>query len=184
MATLVDNPVYELPSIGWHIEGRDAVLETYRRMLPGSEVRNVWADRRVHAISENELCREAYVYFDTPEGRTTGQYFAVMAFEGDKILGERMYMDTSFAKAMTDILGPDFGDIPGVSRLADTVSTPVPRLDRAAGATPPTRTTGPRVQRSLVARGGGLFRLLVAGLAVVGRLHGQLHRFRRVGCEE
>ncbi|NMO03523.1 hypothetical protein HH308_20105 [Gordonia sp. TBRC 11910] len=132
MATLVDNPVYELPSIGWHIEGRDAVLETYRRMLPGSEVRNVWADRRVHAISENELCREAYVYFDTPEGRTTGQYFAVMAFEGDKILGERMYMDTSFAKAMTDILGPDFGDIPGVSRLADTVPTPVPRLDRAA----------------------------------------------------
>ena len=23
LATLVDNPVYELPSIGWHIEGKE-----------------------------------------------------------------------------------------------------------------------------------------------------------------
>ncbi|GEE01686.1 hypothetical protein nbrc107696_21320 [Gordonia spumicola] len=101
-------------------------------MLPGSERVNTWADRRVHAVSENELCREAYVYFDTPDGRVTGQYFAVMAFEGDKIKGERMYMDTSFCASMTEILGADFGDIPGVSRLADVVPPPVPRLDRAA----------------------------------------------------
>lgn len=132
MATLVENPVYELPTMGWRIEGHDAVLETYKRMLPGSERVNTWADRRVHAVSENELCREAYVYFDTPDGRVTGQYFAVMAFEGDKIKGERMYMDTSFCASMTEILGADFGDIPGVSRLADVVPPPVPRLDRAA----------------------------------------------------
>ncbi len=132
MATLVDNPVYEFPGIGWHIVGQEAVRETYRRLLSGSDKRNVWADRRVHAVSDTELCREAYVYFDTDEGRVTGQYFAVMAFEGDKILGERMYTDTAWARALTEILGPDFGDVPGVSRLEDVVPAPVPRLDRAA----------------------------------------------------
>lgn len=132
MATLVDNPVYELPSLGWRIEGRSAVRETYRRLLHGSDKRNMWADKRVHAISEDSLSREAYVYVDTEDGRVTGQYFAVIAFEGDKISGERMYMDTTFAKAMAEILGPDFGDVPGVSRLADVVPAPVPRMDRAA----------------------------------------------------
>ncbi|NKY42577.1 hypothetical protein [Nocardia cerradoensis] len=132
MATLVDNPVYELPALGWRIEGQEAVRETYRRLLHGGDVYNLWADKRVHATSPTSLAREAYVYIDTPDGRVTGQYFVAMDFAGDKIAGERMYMDTTFAKAMTDILGPDFGDIPGVSRLADTVPTPRPRLDRAA----------------------------------------------------
>lgn len=131
MATLVDNPVYELPSIGWHIEGRPAVRETYRRMLPGGDRVNMWADRRVHAVDERTLAREAYVYFDTDEGRKTGQYMALICFEGDKIAGERMYMDTSFAKVMSEILGPDFGDVPGISRLETKVPPPVPRLDRA-----------------------------------------------------
>lgn len=132
MDTLVDNPVYELPALGWRIEGRPAVYETYKRLLPGGDERNLWADKRVHAVSEFELCREAYVYFDTDEGRKTGLYVAIIAFEGDKILGERMYMDSTYAKAMAEILGDDFGDIPGVYRLADVVPAPVPRLDRAA----------------------------------------------------
>ncbi|MCC3312356.1 nuclear transport factor 2 family protein [Nocardia africana] len=133
LETLVDNPVYELPALGWHIEGKDAVRETYERLLRGGDERNMWADKRVHAISENSLSREAYVYIDTADGkRVTGQYFVVMEFEGDKIAGERMYMDTTFAQVMEEILGPDFGEVPGVSRLADVVPPPVPRLDRAA----------------------------------------------------
>lgn len=132
MATLVDNPLYELPTLGWRIEGQHAVRETYKRLLEGGEVQNLWADKRVHATSPSSLSREAYVYIDTPEGRVTGQYCVVLDFEGDKIAGERMYMDTTFAKAMESILGPDFGDIPGVTRLADSVPEPRPRIDRAA----------------------------------------------------
>src|SRR5262245_33916153 len=56
MATLVDNPVYELPGLGWHIAGQDAVRETYRRMLPGGESLNIWADKRVHALDDSTLC--------------------------------------------------------------------------------------------------------------------------------
>lgn len=132
MATLVDNPVYELPALGWYIEGREAVRETYRRLLEGGDKQNLWADKRVHAVTDDSLCREAYVYIDTGHGRVTGQYSVTIVFEGDKILGERMYMDDTFAKAMAEILGPDFGDVPGVSRLADRVPAPRPRLDRAA----------------------------------------------------
>lgn len=132
METLVDNPVYEIPALGWHIEGQDAVRETYRRMLPGADKVNMWADRRAHATSDTELCREAYVYFDTPEGRKTGHYFVLMEFEGDRIRGERMYMCDTYAKAMADVLGPDFGEIPGVSKLQDKAPAPGARIDRAA----------------------------------------------------
>ncbi|MFF0496481.1 hypothetical protein ACFYU5_08770 [Nocardia aobensis] len=132
MATLVDNPVYELPTLGWHIEGPEAVRELYKRLLHGGDIYNLWADKRVHATSPTSLAREAYVYIDTPQGRVTGQYFVAMDFAGDKIAGERMYMDTTFAQAMSDILGPDFGTLPGVTPLPATVPNPRPRLDRAA----------------------------------------------------
>jgi hypothetical protein len=133
MATLVDNPIYELPALNWYIEGRDAVRETYRRLLHGGDVRNLWAEKRTHAVTASSLCREAYVYIDTDEGgRVTGRYNVVMDFEGDKIAGERMFMDATFAKAMHEILGPDFGDVPGVSPLDEKSPPPVPRLDRAA----------------------------------------------------
>jgi hypothetical protein len=133
MATLVEHPIYELPALNWHIEGWDAVKETYRRLLHGGDVRNIWAEKRTHAITESSLCREAYVYVDTDDGvRVTGRYLVAMDFEGDKIAGERMFMDVTFAKAMSEILGPDFGEIPGVSRLDEMSPPPVPRLDRAA----------------------------------------------------
>jgi hypothetical protein len=133
MATLVDHPVYELPALNWHIEGWDAVRETYRRLLHGGDVRNIWAEKRTHAITDSSLCREAYVYVDNDAGeRVTGRYMVAMDFEGDKIAGERMYMDATFASAMAAILGPDFGNVPGVYRLDLRSPPPVPRLDRAA----------------------------------------------------
>lgn len=131
MATLVEHPVFEMPAVGLQIEGYEAVREMYRRFLAGGDRMNIWADRRVHAVSDNELVREAYVYFDTPEGRVTGQYCVVLTFEGDKLLGEKFYMDVTFAKAMSEALG-DILDLPGVHRLADVAPPPVPRLDRAA----------------------------------------------------
>lgn len=131
MATLVDNPVFELPAVGLRLEGQDAIREMYRRFLGAGDKLNIWADRRVHAISDNELVREAFVYFDTPEGRVTGQYCVVLTFEGDKLVGERFYMDSSFAEVMGEALG-DILTLPGVTRLVDSNPPPVPRLDRAA----------------------------------------------------
>src|SRR5262245_41569311 len=35
MATLVDNPHYELPTLGFAFDGYDAVREAYSRIMPG-----------------------------------------------------------------------------------------------------------------------------------------------------
>lgn len=135
MATLVENPVFQLPTLNWYIEGQDGVRELYRRMLHGGDIRNFWADKRTHAVSASSLVREAWVYFDTDEGvRATGSYNVVMDFEGDKILGERMFMDAGFAKVMAQVLGPDFGDVPGVHPLDQKHPEPVARLDDRAAA--------------------------------------------------
>ncbi|MCV7193100.1 hypothetical protein [Mycolicibacterium brumae] len=133
MATLVDNPVYELPALNYYIEGDEAVRETYRRFLKGGADRNIWAEKRTHAIAPNSLCREAYVYVDLNDGsRVTGRYSVIMDFEGTKISGERMFMDATFAKACHEIFGEDFIDVPGVEWLSEKSPAPMPRLDRAA----------------------------------------------------
>jgi hypothetical protein len=85
MATLSANPKYELPSIGWHIEGEVGVRELYKRWLSGAESRNVWAEKRVQAFStdENALIRDAYVFYDGDDGqRVTARYSTAISFEG------------------------------------------------------------------------------------------------------
>lgn len=122
MATLVPNPHYELAALGLAIDGTDAVRETYRRILPNQN-RDVAAEKRVHAVAANTLLREAFMSFNTLEGtRVTGLYLVVMAFDPDLklISGERMYMDPNFAQMMSEQLGPDFAELPGVSRIGDT----------------------------------------------------------------
>ncbi len=119
MTTLVDVPQYELPTLGWRIEGKAAATELYKRMLVGAEKRAMWAEKRfAHAIAPNTLVREAHVWFNTDDGdRGIGQYVVVIAFENGKISGERLYFDKDYAEIMAAEIGADFGDFPGVSRL-------------------------------------------------------------------
>ncbi|MFD5177066.1 hypothetical protein ACFWM1_14730 [Nocardia sp. NPDC058379] len=122
LATLAPNPHYEIASLGWAIDGTDAVRETYHRILR-QQGRGVAAEKRVHAVAENTLLREAFMTFNTLDGeRVTGLYLVVMAFDpGLKLIsGERMYTDPNFGQTMAELLGPDFGSLPGVSRISDT----------------------------------------------------------------
>ncbi|MFN6551801.1 hypothetical protein ACP6C7_13995 [Mycolicibacterium septicum] len=135
MATLADNPQYELPNMGWHIKGEVAVRELYNRWLSGADKRNIWAEKRVQAYSADgdAMIRDAFVFYDNDAGeRVTSRYSTAFSFENGKISGERMFMEPPFAKVMNDILGPDFGEIEGVSRIETMGPPPVPRLDRAA----------------------------------------------------
>lgn len=124
MATLVDNPQYELPGIGVAISGTEAVRETYRRIMRTVVDRDVAAEMRVHAVAENTLIREACVSFNLASGeRVTGLYCVIMSFDPEqrKITGERMYMDPNFAAYMREQVGEDFEDVPGVRPLAETL---------------------------------------------------------------
>jgi hypothetical protein len=123
MATLAPNPHYELATLGWAVDGSPAVCETYKRILPGAQRWDVAAEKRVHAVADNTLIREAYVSFNTAEGdRVNGLYLVVMAFDPELklISGERMYMDPLFARMLSTDLGDDFADLPGVSRICET----------------------------------------------------------------
>jgi hypothetical protein len=123
LATLTPEPQYELASLGWAINGMNAVRETYQRILPGAQKWDIAAEARGYTWGENTLVREAHVSFNTVDGeRVTGLYMVVMAFDPElkRISGERMYMDPLFAKLMATDLGADFGDLPGVSRISQT----------------------------------------------------------------
>lgn len=134
MATLIDVPVFELPGLNLRIEGYDAVAEMHRRLLAGGDARNFWAEKITHAIAENSLVREAYIYFDTADGeRKTGRYNVVMEFEGDKIKGERFFMDATYTEVIREVMGEDFLDVPGVFPLDQKSPPPLARIvDRAA----------------------------------------------------
>ena len=124
MRTLIDDPQYELPTLGYAIRGADAVRETYRRIMRTVVDRDIAAEMRVHAIADNTLIREAVVSMNLADGRrVSGTYSVIMSFDADKrkITGERMYMDTNFAAYMTEQLGDDFHEVPGVTALADVL---------------------------------------------------------------
>lgn len=124
MATLVPHPHFEIPFLGVAIKGWDAVYEMYKRMLfRGGRDRNIQAVARVIADADNVLIREAFVSFDTLDGkRKTGLYIVVISFDPvlKKITGERMYGDTVYAELMQEILGADLDTIPGIVNLTDT----------------------------------------------------------------
>jgi hypothetical protein len=126
MATLAPNPHYELAFVGLAVDGEDAVRETYNRILFGNEGRDVAAERRVHAVAENTLLREAYMTYNTRAGeRVNGLYLVVMSFDPETklISGERMYTDPVFGQMMTEQLGEDFESLPGVTRIRDSAPT-------------------------------------------------------------
>lgn len=129
MATLVDNPQYELPGLGVAISGTEAVRETYRRIMRTVVNRDVAAEMRVHAVADNTLIREACVSFNLADGsRVSGLYCVIMSFDPEqrKITGERMYMDPTFAAYMREQVGDDFESVPGVKPL----SAVLPNIER------------------------------------------------------
>jgi hypothetical protein len=119
LATLTAHPVYEFPSVGWKVEGQEGVIEFYRRTIPRMMARNIQATKRLHALGQNALFREAYVTIDADGETATCNYCAVIVVDDDEnlIASERLYTDPYFAKVLAADLGDDFGDVPGVSRM-------------------------------------------------------------------
>ncbi|GHE76116.1 hypothetical protein GCM10017786_01280 [Amycolatopsis deserti] len=136
MATVVANPHYEFPSWGWAADGPEAVREHYRRALADIDRGDPASKMRVHGVGPNTLFREASFSFNREDGeRVTGQYLAVIEFDPveKKVKSERQYGDSVFAEYLAPHCGPDYGEIPGVSRLNSNI-TPITREDMYAEA--------------------------------------------------
>lgn len=124
MRTVASEPHYEIAYLDLAVDGREAVIEMYRRLLAGNRTRDFQVKVRVDTIGKNTLMQEAYVSFKNLKGeRVTGIYLSVVEFDPaeKKILGERMYGDAVWGQLWLENLGADFADVPGVSRLSDTM---------------------------------------------------------------
>jgi hypothetical protein len=117
MSTVSDDPHYELVSVGWRVDGRDAVTEMYRRLTATGPKRKTSSTKRVHAMGPNTLIREAYVHYTRGGEQFTGRYTFVIVFEDGKVGGERMYMDPQYADAFRAAVGEDFLEFPGVVEI-------------------------------------------------------------------
>jgi hypothetical protein len=126
LVTVVPDPHYEIGGIGLAIDGREAVREMYRRLLADNRNRDIQVDTRVDTVGKNTLMQEARVSFNNSKGeRVTGLYLSVVEFDPRRkqILGERIYGDAVWSQLWAESLGGDFADFPGVSRIADKLST-------------------------------------------------------------
>lgn len=141
MQTVVPDPHYEIAFLDLRVDGREAVVEMYRRLLAGNQTRDFRIQVRVDTVGRNTLMQEAYVSFLKLDGeRVTGLYLSVVEFDPvrKQIIGERIYGDAVWGQLWRENLGHDFGDVPGVSRISD--SLPAIGADETFGgalATPP-----------------------------------------------
>ncbi|MDE2411593.1 MAG: hypothetical protein KGM18_07450 [Sphingomonadales bacterium] len=124
MQTVVPVPHYEIVFLDLAIDGWDAVVEMYRRLLAGNRNRDFQVKVRVDTAGRNTLMQEAHVSFKNLKGeRVAGIYLSVVEFDPERrqIIGERMYGDAVWAQMWRENLGADIAGIAGVSKLSDIV---------------------------------------------------------------
>jgi hypothetical protein len=124
MSTLIDTPVYELYPRGVRIKGPDAVRVFYERTL--------WIFRQLDprereletrqvvsiAFGDTHLAAEFSDVFELPNGTTKRlQSIAVVQFQGDLLVGERLYLDHILGSLIDQSLGADFFARPDVTEL-------------------------------------------------------------------
>lgn len=130
MATLCDDPYYELFPLNYRMEGLAAVREFYVRMLgadrPGSSTFRI-TDISGNLGDLNSPCDVIWMGNDSmvsrddlfmtdDEGRERAmRYLSIFTLKGMKLEGERIYMSAGGADYIRKILGDDFIQVPGVS---------------------------------------------------------------------
>lgn len=117
MSTVSADPHYEYVTLGWRVDGRDAVREAYRRslLIPDDQILSLTT--RLLSVTDNMVCSEGFMERKTPQGAITTRHATILSFEGDLVSAEWIYLDPYETKALGDALGDDFADFPGVSRL-------------------------------------------------------------------
>ncbi|WP_336965245.1 nuclear transport factor 2 family protein [Sphingobium aquiterrae] len=130
MATLCDDPYYELFPLNYRMQGLEAVREFYVRMLgasaPGSATFRI-TDTSGNLGDLDAPCDVIWIGTDSMVTRDdlcmTGadgrerqlRYLSIFTLKGMKLEGERIYMSAGAAEYILATLGEDFVHIPGVS---------------------------------------------------------------------
>ncbi len=106
MATLDDDPVYELQPVGRAFRGRDAAkvyydhfFGTVKPMIAGYDLRNEWAN-------DNGVAQEYVIHFALPDGtQESHAVMAVLTFGEKALSGERLYASERLYELL---MGPAF----------------------------------------------------------------------------
>ena len=120
MDTVAPEPVYELWPRGLRIAGRDAVADFYRRQMDAFIPRIVGGERHSAAFGERVVVFEDSVEISREDGPPLKlRITSVVEYDeaSGLLQGERLYLDDAFAAIFDDVLGPDFLDVPGVTRV-------------------------------------------------------------------
>ena len=125
---VVETPVFEEYPEAVRITGREATRARSERLYPLIEQLDRRKGQDTHRITasafgEDVLIHEFSAVLELPDGsRRRCHLIAVVAFEGDKMVGERVYSDLGYDVLRRQGFGEDFYALPGVTKLAEEES--------------------------------------------------------------
>lgn len=121
---LVDTPVYEFYPQAVRMTGKDAARARaergYTSTIGQVDPRKNEDTREYRALAygENVMVGETTALFTLPDGtKKHCSYIAVIEFDGDKMVGERVYSDHYHASMRDQKFGGEFSKLPGVTML-------------------------------------------------------------------
>jgi hypothetical protein len=91
MATLVEDPVYELWPVGLRMQGRDRVTRYYRHLMDRFMPAIVGYELLAEWCSEESLSQEYDIEVATDDGNETHRVIGILYREGTLMGGERLY---------------------------------------------------------------------------------------------
>lgn len=121
---LVEEPVFELYPVGVRIVGREAVRERSKRLFPMASQNDTRA-AQTHRITASTAGQDVLIHefsnvYTFADGTRRRCYsIAVVPFEGNKMVGERVYTDEHLGRLRVQLLGEDFFARPDVTLLGD-----------------------------------------------------------------
>jgi len=103
MATLDDDPVYELQPIGRVLRGRDAARAYYEHFFAECQPRISGYELRSEWVTDEGVGQEYVLYLDAPANGTGTRHaiIGILTFgEGGKLSGERIYASDELLEIM------------------------------------------------------------------------------------
>ena len=101
MATLDDDPVYELQPMGVTLRGRDLAREYYEHFFAKCMPRISGFDLRSEWVTDEGVGQEYQLFLDGPDGPTAHPIIGILTFGGEGVLsGERLYASDELLRVM------------------------------------------------------------------------------------
>jgi hypothetical protein len=101
LATLDDDPIYELQPMNVVLRGRDVARRYYEHFFATCRPRIRRSDLRSEWITDRGVLHEYILHLDEPDGTTARHHLvAVLEFGAGRLSGERLYAGDALLRMM------------------------------------------------------------------------------------